>query len=93
MTEKISDKYPNLFKACRQYPEITLEIQRNSKKCKERNIAIQLLEAIEDIEKEIEDEIRDCQISLNYDAWWRGRKNGLIDALAIIDKHIAESEG
>lgn len=49
------------------------------------------ISVIQDIEKEIEGEIRDCKTSQGYDAWW-GRKNGLIDARAIIDKHIAESE-
>ena len=58
----------------------------------EEEAILNVCKMFQGIETEIEDEIRNCQISLSYDAWWRGRKNGLIDALAIIDKHIGKEQ-
>ena len=45
---------------------------------------------IEEIKKDIEIEIRDCQLPQGHDAWWNGRKDGLKDALEIIDKYIGK---
>ena len=46
---------------------------------------------IEDIKTEIETEMQDCTAQW-HDAWWNGRKDGLKDALEIIDRHISGKE-
>lgn len=47
----------------------------------------------DDIKAEIEENIQDCQLPQGHDLWWNGRKDGLIDALVIINEHIGkESE-
>ena len=49
-----------------------------------------LLNAIEDIKAEIDEHIQDCQLPQGHDPWWNGKKDGLQDALEIIDKHMLE---
>ena len=47
---------------------------------------------IEEIKKDIEIEIRDCQVPQGHDEWWNGRKIGLEDTLEIIDKYIRKEQ-
>jgi len=54
-------------------------------------VAISLIVGIEDIKAEIETEIQDCTAQW-HDAWWNGRKDGLRDALEIVDKYISGKE-
>lgn len=50
------------------------------------------LKVLDEIKAGIEVEIRDCIPAQGYDAWWNGRKDGLEDALEIIDSNIGKEQ-
>lgn len=48
------------------------------------------LSVIEDIKAEIDENIQDCQLPQGHYPWWNGRKDGLKDALEIIETRITK---
>ena len=52
--------------------------------------AIRQMYAIDDIRAEIDEHIQDCQLPQGHDPWWNGRKDGLNDALEIINDRIGK---